>query len=43
MCDHRLADQPAGLVCDRPDPHTPGRGCTYASTSGIPDCPKEEL
>lgn len=37
MCDHRLADQPAGLLCNRPDTHTPGHGCTYESTSAVDD------
>lgn len=30
-CAHELADGP--LVCTRPDPHQPGHGCTYESTS----------
>ena len=41
MCEHHLADGP--LTCNRPDAHEPGKGCTYTSTSGVADCPKEEL
>ncbi|NGZ99660.1 hypothetical protein G5V59_02695 [Nocardioides sp. W3-2-3] len=37
MCDHHLADDPTGLPCTRTDPHTPGRGCTYISTSATDD------
>ena len=32
-CSHHYADG-SPLVCNRPDPHEPGRGCTYASTTG---------
>ena len=30
-CDHQLAG--GVLTCTRPDPHQPGHGCTYESTS----------
>lgn len=40
-CDHRLAEGP--LVCTRLEAHEPGHGCTYQSTSGVPQAPKEEL
>lgn len=39
MCTHQLNDGP--LICDRTDEHTPGRGCTYSSTSGGPDAHTE--
>lgn len=39
-CDNRLAGGP--LVCTNVDPHEPGHGCTYLSTSGVPNAPKEE-
>ena len=42
MCDATLADAGA-LTCTRQDPHEPHRGCTYESTSGVPQAPKEEL
>lgn len=40
-CPATLGDGP--LVCTRADTHEPHHGCTYESTSGVPDAPKEEL
>lgn len=42
MCTHRLLDDPDGLLCTSKDP-APDHDHTYQSTSGVPDCPKEEL
>lgn len=42
-CTARLGDSDDALACIRTDPHEPHRGCTYESTSGVPDAPKEEL
>lgn len=43
MCDHHIADD-GPLTCTRPDPHTPGHGCTYQSTSGVvAGAAKEEM
>lgn len=43
ICSAHLGDDDTGLACTRPDAHEPHRGCTYESTSGVPDAPKEEL
>lgn len=40
MCDAVLGE--GVLVCTRLDPHEPHHGCTYESTSGIPNAAKEE-
>lgn len=40
-CPARLAD--GVLACNRTDAHEPHKGCTYESTSGVPDAPKEEM
>lgn len=31
------------LTCVRVETHQPHHGCVYVSTSGVPDCPKEEM
>lgn len=45
MCAHHLGGRAEGLECSRLDPHDQDAagGHVYQSTSGIPDCPKEEL
>lgn len=40
-CTHHLANDPTALACVRPAGHVDGH--RYESTSGVPDCPKEEL
>lgn len=42
-CAHRLADDPTGLRCLLEDHPDHPNGHRYESTSGVPDCAKEEM
>lgn len=33
-CEHTLCNVPDGPACENPQPHDPGRGCIYVSSTG---------
>lgn len=34
QCEHRIWGLADGLICNRVDPHSPGRGCVYWGSTG---------